>query len=232
MTRKAKIFDPVLAELAYSWFCPPSGLVLDPFAGGAVRGIVAAYLGRHYVGFDLSTERIEANRQQAADILGEQSDCRWIAGDARDLDGLYFASHSPADFIFSSPPSALAIADPGAYRDIIALACKHLANHRFACFVVDDLLTETIGAFLSAGLVFHTQAILVTSSGTRSTRAVQKFERSRFLGVIHRYVLVFVKGDPVAAAKAIGKVEFGRDIDPGAADDDDLAGSETERGEL
>jgi DNA modification methylase len=36
------IFDPVLCELAYRWFCPPGGLVLDPFAGGSVRGIVAA----------------------------------------------------------------------------------------------------------------------------------------------------------------------------------------------
>jgi len=26
------IFDPVLCELAYRWFCPPGGTVLDPFA--------------------------------------------------------------------------------------------------------------------------------------------------------------------------------------------------------
>jgi hypothetical protein len=26
------IFDPVLCELAYRWFCPPKGLVLDPLA--------------------------------------------------------------------------------------------------------------------------------------------------------------------------------------------------------
>ena len=40
------IFDPVLCEIAYRWFCPPAGRVLDPFAGGSVRGIVAALLGR------------------------------------------------------------------------------------------------------------------------------------------------------------------------------------------
>lgn len=34
------IFDPVLCELAYRWFCPQGGLVLDPFAGGSVRGIL------------------------------------------------------------------------------------------------------------------------------------------------------------------------------------------------
>jgi hypothetical protein len=51
------IFDPVLCELAYRWFCPPGGLVLDPFAGGSVRGIVAAKLGRQYVGYDLRPEK-------------------------------------------------------------------------------------------------------------------------------------------------------------------------------
>ncbi|HXF87125.1 MAG TPA: hypothetical protein VNK48_02075 [Xanthobacteraceae bacterium] len=40
------IFDPVLCEIAYRWFCPPGGSVLDPFAGGSVRGIVASRLGR------------------------------------------------------------------------------------------------------------------------------------------------------------------------------------------
>ena len=28
------IFDPVLCEIAYRWFCPQGGTVLDPFAGG------------------------------------------------------------------------------------------------------------------------------------------------------------------------------------------------------
>jgi len=59
------IFDPVLCELAYRWFCPPGGLVLDPFAGGSVRGIVAAKCGRRYIGIDLSERQCEANRAQA-----------------------------------------------------------------------------------------------------------------------------------------------------------------------
>jgi len=62
------IFDPVLCELAYRWFCPPGGTVLDPFAGGSVRGIVASKLGRRYVGIDLSERQIEANRRQADEI--------------------------------------------------------------------------------------------------------------------------------------------------------------------
>lgn len=58
------IFDPVLCELAYRWFSPKGGVVLDPFAGGSVRGIVCAALGRRYLGIDLRPEQVEANRTQ------------------------------------------------------------------------------------------------------------------------------------------------------------------------
>ena len=64
------IFDPVLCEIANLWFCPPGGVVLDPFAGGSVRGIVSARLGRDYVGVDLSKKQVAANRKQAKSMLG------------------------------------------------------------------------------------------------------------------------------------------------------------------
>ena len=34
------LFDPVLTELALRWWSPQGGVVLDPFAGGPIRGIV------------------------------------------------------------------------------------------------------------------------------------------------------------------------------------------------
>ena len=63
------IFDPVLCELAYTWFTAPDAHILDPFAGGSVRGIVASYLGRRYTGVDLRAEQVEANEAQARAIL-------------------------------------------------------------------------------------------------------------------------------------------------------------------
>jgi len=32
-------FDPALTELMYHWFCKKEGKILDPFAGGSIRGI-------------------------------------------------------------------------------------------------------------------------------------------------------------------------------------------------
>jgi hypothetical protein len=69
-TSGTSIFDPVLCELCYRWFCPPDGLVLDPFAGGSVRGIVAAKLGRSYLGVDLSAAQVAANHEQWERIGG------------------------------------------------------------------------------------------------------------------------------------------------------------------
>jgi hypothetical protein len=58
------IFDPVICELTYRWFCPDGGSILDPFAGGSVRGIVASVLGRSYTGIDLRHDQIAANAAQ------------------------------------------------------------------------------------------------------------------------------------------------------------------------
>lgn len=63
------VFDPVLTELLVRWFCPPGGKVLDPFAGGSVRGVVTGALGRRYHGIDLRGVQVDANRKQWADII-------------------------------------------------------------------------------------------------------------------------------------------------------------------
>jgi 1-aminocyclopropane-1-carboxylate deaminase/D-cysteine desulfhydrase-like pyridoxal-dependent ACC family enzyme/DNA modification methylase len=66
------IFDPVLCELAYRWFSPEGGTVLDPFAGGSVRGIVAGWLGHPYLGVDLRAEQVAENIRQGQAIIGPE----------------------------------------------------------------------------------------------------------------------------------------------------------------
>lgn len=119
-TSGTSVFDPVLTELLLRWFSPPEGRVFDPFAGGSVRGIVSALLGRRYVGIDLRSEQVEANEVQWAQIsTGAESRAairaepiteavpRWITGDSRDAQTLLAASGenvSPFDFVLSCPP--------------------------------------------------------------------------------------------------------------------------------
>lgn len=227
----SSIFDPVLCELAYRWLCPPEGVVLDPFAGGSVRGIVASRLGRRYVGIDLSEKQLEANREQAEAICGDPMP-DWRHGDSKDLDRL--AADVEADLIFSCPPYAdleVYSDDPRdlstmrydrfreAYKEIIANAAARLRDNRFACFVVGDLRDKkgnlhsfpwhTIEAFEAAGLHLYNEAVLVTAIGSLPVRTGRMFEQSRKMGKTHQNVLIFVKGDPRKAAAAIGPVDFG-----------------------
>jgi len=226
------IFDPVLCEIAYRWFAPPGGLVLDPFAGGSVRGIVAAKLGRLYLGIDLRPEQCEANRIQAKQICKKGRKPVWKCGDSREIAN--HANGMTADFLFSCPPYGdleVYSDDPrdistllwpeflAVYREIIAASCALLRPDRFACFVVGDFRdpdgmyrgfpSATIQAFVDAGLALYNEAILVTAVGSLPIRVGRQFENYRKLGKTHQNVLIFVKGDPAAAVKAIGPVEFG-----------------------
>lgn len=225
------IFDPVLCELAYRWFCPPGGTVLDPFAGGSVRGIVASKLDRQYVGVELRPEQVEANRVQAARICDAPAPI-WHCGDSREI--AHHAEGVEADFVFSCPPYAdlevysddpLDLSTLGypefreAYGSIIAETCRLLRPDRFACFVVGEVrdkrgnylgfVPDTIAAFRDAGLHFYNEMILVTAAGSLPIRAGKQFAATRKLGKTHQNVLVFVKGDARRATEAIGEIEFG-----------------------
>lgn len=50
------VFDPCVCEMDYTWYTAPGDEILDPFAGGSVRGIVAHQLGRTYTGIELRQE--------------------------------------------------------------------------------------------------------------------------------------------------------------------------------
>jgi DNA modification methylase len=224
------IFDPVLCEIAYRWFCPPGGLVLDPFAGGSVRGIVASRLGRRYLGIELRAEQIAANQAQAG--LGGDPAPEWRPGDATGLTAIVGALQ--ADLIFSCPPywnlerysdDPRDLSNMGeqeffaAQAAVIRAAVERLKPDRFACWVVGDvrdakgffvnLPGRTIDAFRAAGAGLYNEAILVTMLGSLPIRVTAQFVGSRKLGRTHQTVLVFCKGDPKAATAAVGPVDFG-----------------------
>ena len=83
------IFDPALCELLYNWFCPEGGTILDPFAGGSVRGIIANYLGYKYTGIDIRQEQVDSNRKQASRILPVYNQPKWHVGDSDHILNMY-----------------------------------------------------------------------------------------------------------------------------------------------
>ncbi len=93
-------FDPVLCELIYRWWTPAFGTILDPFAGGCTRGIVATILGRDYHGVDISQTQIDANEEAAARLQTHmRADARWWLNDAS-----RWQPDVEADAIVTCPP--------------------------------------------------------------------------------------------------------------------------------
>ena len=208
------IFDPALCEVLYHWFCPEGGHILDPFAGGSVRGIVANYLGYKYTGIDIRQEQVDSNREQSADILDVNNQPNWYVGDSNEvIDGL----KDGFDFVFSCPPYAdLEVYSDiagdisnmkyddfmTAYSEIIAKSCGLLADGGYACFVVGEVrdkkgnyigfVPDTIRAFTDCGMCFYNEAILLNQLGTASMRSVGNM-RTEKLVKVHQNVLVFRK---------------------------------------
>lgn len=224
------IFDPVLCELVYRWFCPKGGTSLDPFAGGSVRGVVASKMGLRYVGVDLSIRQIEANREQAEAICSESFMPEWRCGDSTDLDNI--AGDVSADMIFSCPPYGdleVYSNDPAdistmtfdqfivSYKTIIAAALRRLRPDRFACFVVGDFRGKdgylrnfdgyTVQSFEDAGARLYNRAVLVTATGSLPIRAGRAFASNRKLGRTHQDILIFCNGDWRKAAEACRNVD-------------------------
>lgn len=213
------IFDPVVCELAYRWFMPSGdGLVIDPFCGGSVRGIVAALVGKRYWGNDLRQEQVDANIANAGEVCHGNMMPAFSCGDSCDIKVLY-DNGGKADLIFSCPPyadlerysddardiSTMKYPDfLQKYNEIIAQACSLLKDGRFAVWVVGEVrgkdgeyynfVGDTIAAFKAAGLKYYNCFVLYNSTCSIAMRITRTF-KTRKCGPCHQYVLVFYKGD-------------------------------------
>lgn len=209
------IFDPALCEILYHWFCPKKGLVLDPFAGGSVRGIVANYMGYKYTGIELRPEQVKSNRDQALDILDVDNQPQWYVGDSNKiLDGF----NMNYDFVFSCPPyfnlevysdlhgdiSNMSYTDfIKSYKEIIAKSCSLLKPEGFACFLVGEVrdkkgnyigfVPDTINIFRKCGMKFYNEAILVQSNMAIAGMRAAGNMKSKKLVKVHQNVLIFKK---------------------------------------
>jgi DNA modification methylase len=213
---QTSIFDPVLCEVLYSWFCPDGGAILDPFAGGSVRGIVANYLSYKYTGLELRQEQVDSNREQSLNILPIENQPQWYCGDSDKL--LDDNWQHKFDFIFSCPPYAdlevysdlpddLSNMD---YKDFLTKYCsiikkslELLKPNSYACFVVGDVrdkqgyyldfISDTKKAFINSGAKLYNEIILVAPIGTGAMQAGRNFPIGLKVHKRHQNVLIFKK---------------------------------------
>jgi len=220
------IFDATLCELMYDWFCPKGGTILDPFAGGSVRGIVASEMGYHYTGIDISNTQILANQKQSEKP-------NWIVGDSAEI--LETLDDEAYDFVFTCPPyydleiysdneNDLSNMDDedfdDAYANILTECYSKLKDNRFFCIVLSEtrevsktgnykigkyrnLVAKTIMGCEEIGFSFYNDMVLFNSQHQASKISKTYFDRNRKIASVHQNVLVFVKGNPDLATEDI-----------------------------
>lgn len=213
--RGTSIFDPVLCEIMYKWFCPDGGMVFDPFAGGSVRGIVAACCGHHYLGIDLSDEQIAADDEAVAQSGFTASEIEYYCDDSQNMDA--YIEDGTADMIMTCPPYAdleVYSDDPRdisnmpyedfarIYRTILTGAARKLKKGRFAIVTISDVrdkkgyyrdlpaLTKQI--MLDAGLNIYNEMILLNVIGSSGLRARKAMANKKVVRT-HQNVLAFYK---------------------------------------
>ena len=223
---RTSTFDPLLCEIMYKWFSNEGDYVLDPFAGGSVRGIVATSLNRNYLGIDLSQDQVDENTRQYIELTKRYNISKvpmWRCADSEEFLRESAYTNVVYDMIFTCPPyynlekytkDENDLSNMPTYKDflnkyatILRYASMMLASERFFVIVVSEIRNPETGAYYGfvpdtirilkeCGLEYYNEIILENNIGSLPIRAPKYFNQSRKIGRHHQNILVFYKGDP------------------------------------
>ena len=214
------MFDPVLCEIIYKWYCPTNGKIIDCFAGGAVRGLMAYKFGYSYIGIDLSRKQIEENVKRAKQLrIKPNNGLVWKCDDSLNIDK--YAEDGSFDLLFTCPPyfnlevysddnrdiSNMNIVEfEKTYKMILQKTVNKLKNNRFAVIVVGnvrnedgvyiDLVGMTNKIMEQCGCGLYNDCVLLEALGSAPIRASRMFGSYRKQIHVHQNVLVYYKGVP------------------------------------
>jgi len=189
----------------------PGSRILDAFAGGPPRGVVASIMGYKYVGIEIRAEQIKENYNTLEELKLEGAE--YILSDGRFFDkddigkfdmaltcppyyNLEQYSDHPSDlsnlssyeeFNASMFFSALAhsqVMKPGAY------VCIVVGNFRDKKGELIDFRAHTVENFREAGFIFWQDIILSKNFGSAAKRSTNAW-RGHKLVPNHEYLLVF-----------------------------------------
>lgn len=229
-------FDPFLCEILVRWFSRPNDIIYDPFAGGHVRGMVSAVLGRNYYGIDINDKQIKANYENYYSFCEKyQTDdigaINWVVGDSSDFDyhgiieecnmvlmcppyyNLEIYTDSPNDL--SRQPTYEAFLEK--FRKSVQISYESLEDDSFAVVVVEEIrdkdgimygfVPDTVNIFKSVGFLYYNEMILANRIMSLGVRCPKYFDRSRKVGRHHQNVFVFFKGNPKNIEDKFGRFE-------------------------
>lgn len=229
------VFNPVLCEILYKWFTVADSKVLDPFAGGVVRGAMASILGHSYVGYDVSAEQIESNKQIYEDIKSKyviNDRTTWINDTSMNLE---IGGKPQYDFVITCPPyynlekytndprdlsNQLSYMDfLRMYREILVRSAWNLKEDCFFAIVVSEIrdkktteylgfVPDTISILMrDCMLRYYNEIILYNDTGNLAITSGNYLDLARKVGRQHQNVLIFYKGNPKNIRDKFGAFE-------------------------
>ena len=208
---QCSVFSPHLAEwILLRWAGDKCRRVLDPFAGYAVRGVVAAHMKYDYHGIDVWADLLRENRSICKG-LGLKA--RYYLGDATTLKCV----KGEFDFAFTCPPywdlehfseSDGCLAECSDYADFDNQMAKFAQALRprmrpgaNVCITIGDVRDKatgkmidvpghTIRNFENAGFRFHERVVVINPDGTAPQRVGNAWKGKKLVS-LHEFVLVF-----------------------------------------
>lgn len=223
-------FDPVLAEIIYTWFTRNgSNKILDPFGGEQTKGVVARVLGHKYKAVEFRQEQVAYNNS-ILNKLGFE-DNNYVCGDSNDIDKLI--PDNDFTLCFTSPPyydlevyskedmSALGTYEEfmQQYENIFKKCIDKLVDNSFLVVKVADIRDKKTGAyrgfvadnikmFQKLGLHFYNDIVLLNAVGTGAFRANTNMKKLKVVK-LHQNILVFYKGDMNRIQEFYTKLDLG-----------------------
>ena len=205
------IFNPHLAQMILSAYCPSNARVYDAFAGGGTRGFIATAMGHKYTGVEIRADEVERILRKQDELVTHF--------DIHVADSQYYPIEEGVyDFSYSCPPYydlevySTIIGDMSnveTYAEFLTMLKRSLqvtynglkpgalcvwvvGNFRDKRGNLVHFNGDTVKLGQEIGFVLHDELIFWGAAGVAAQRAGQ-FVANRRSVRVHEYIIVFKK---------------------------------------
>ncbi len=210
-TNSMSIFNPHLAQMILSAYCPAHAKIYDPFGGGGTRGFIATAMGHNYWGVEIRQEEVDRIKEQQK-ILNKPfelicADSQYFPFQENFFDFSYTCPPYYNLEVYSDMPNDLSNAKT--YEDFLTMmknclewTYKGLKKDCLSVWVVGNFrdkkgeLTHFNGDLIrlakKVGFALHDELIFWGASKCASQRCGQ-FKANRKSVRVHEYIIVLKK---------------------------------------
>lgn len=205
------IFNPHLAQMILSAYCPTKARIYDAFAGGGTRGFIATAMGHNYLGVEIRLDEVERIQRKQDELLAHF--------DIKCEDSQFYAIDKEVyDFSYSCPPyydlevySTLEgdMSNVATYGEFLSMlknsldvTYKGLKKGALCVWVVGNFRDkkgnlrhfngDVVRLGEEVGFVLHDELIFWGAAGIAAQRAGQ-FVANRRSVRVHEYIVIFKK---------------------------------------